>query len=335
MNRFAEVDAQLTNTKCLDEWGWMSNSRGQSPCLVTAYLYTPCVAASKANVGALTDPNTWYLRPTGIDGCTCNSVVYSMLEACARCQWGSATNLAMLSWVSATLLGYIGMLIDSDGRESVGLVGKLYPNPIPPGTAIPAWAFQDVTVQDRFNVTVAAKVASEGLPDTTPTATLSIPASTLDSSTTSSTQTSASPSDSAAASPSTTTKSSNVGPIVGGVVGGVLGALLIGALAFYLLRKRQVKTRAAPPTSGKFDGNAEQQPITDSKSPGKAEYGAPMIYDPDDPRTFPTDQPPPSFVSNARSVPTSFGGHNPADGGYSNGSSSAYGSVVYKGVPEV
>ncbi len=53
--------------------------------------------------------------------------------------------------------------------------------------------------------------------------------------------------------------------------------------------------------------------------------------DPDDPRTFPTDEPPPSFVSNARSAPTSkVGGHNPVSEGYSEG-----GSVVYIGVPEV
>ena len=95
-----------------------------------------------------------------------------------------------------------------------------YPEPIPSGTSVPAWAYLDVSAADNFNATAAQIDESQGHPESTagnnPT---SVGGPT--------------PTETAGASSS----HSNTGAIVGGVVGGVGGAAILAAVAFFLWRK--------------------------------------------------------------------------------------------------
>ncbi|TFK78232.1 hypothetical protein K466DRAFT_95298 [Polyporus arcularius HHB13444] len=184
--------------------------------------------------------------------------------------------------------------------------GISYPESIPVGTAVPAWAYQDVSATDFFNLTVAFGVAAEDLPDTTASvppgsstsvATLSGTGSVGDSSPTTHASSSSSSSTSASASPSSPPSAggashSIVGPVVGGVVGGVLGAVALGSLLFYFLRRRsqrsahhpEAQTVQVPPASPGFNPT----PKSGAYEPWQtASPAAPLLYNPEDPRTYP------------------------------------------------
>ena len=72
----------------------MSNHKGQSPCLVAAYLNGQCLSVPAAstvlplsNIPGFVDyyapPAPGLLEPTA---CSCNTVLYSLLAACGECQ---------------------------------------------------------------------------------------------------------------------------------------------------------------------------------------------------------------------------------------------------------
>ena len=95
----------------------MTNSLGQSPCVVTSHLFTSCGDGCIASVGKMGDavsgaqllayhfpddciipaalsPGANYTNPNDVGfgfnfeygACTCTTVWYSMLSACAVCQ---------------------------------------------------------------------------------------------------------------------------------------------------------------------------------------------------------------------------------------------------------
>ncbi|KAI0723520.1 hypothetical protein C8Q76DRAFT_398599 [Earliella scabrosa] len=130
---FSGSHAQMTDAECTSEFAWMSNSRGQSPCLVVAYLYVPCDGPTDAFTPRLTSSDSYYLGPRSQTECGCNTVMYSMLEACARCQYPLDVSLNQITWSQY-----------AENCTSTSI--SSYPNPIPSGTAIPAWAFIDITV---------------------------------------------------------------------------------------------------------------------------------------------------------------------------------------------
>ncbi|KAL6305946.1 hypothetical protein BKA93DRAFT_730114, partial [Sparassis latifolia] len=65
-----------------------SNSLGQSPCLVAAYAFGACQANTSWSVGSLQNLSSTYPGPTESQAnrCTCSSVSYSLISACAACQ---------------------------------------------------------------------------------------------------------------------------------------------------------------------------------------------------------------------------------------------------------
>ncbi|KAI0723521.1 hypothetical protein C8Q76DRAFT_398628 [Earliella scabrosa] len=277
--------AQVSTAQCVDEFKWMINSKGQNPCLVAAYLDVPCSGSTNAIVQPLQSPSMWYLGPLVQDDCACNTVRYSLVEACERCQFSSDNALHVLPWS-----GY------SENCTSKSISG--YPNAIPPGTAVPAWAFLDVVTDDVLNMTEAAEKARE---DTTNAAPSSLQSLTSDTD------------------PSASMHPSTVAALVGGIVGGVLGVLLICALVFYLVLRQRKVARAAyarastgPPTAiitgmpgnGRALEELARKPTlgdiaasTNLQSPDTLPPS--VIYNPDDPRTWPPGSPP--FVSRAPS----------------------------------
>ncbi|KAI6128276.1 hypothetical protein EDD17DRAFT_846712 [Pisolithus thermaeus] len=192
----------------------MDNSKNQSPCLVAAYVESVCFG-NQFNVQSL-DPGNEYSCPSGnnANACTCNTVTYSLLSACAACQNG--TYVDWFAWVLNCSTTYVG-----------------YPESIPSGTAIPHWAYQDVTPDGNFNVTLAKAVGDR--PETTAT----------NASTTASLTPSPSSSTSSTSSPSTQ-ESNNTGAIVGGVVGGVVGLVAAAIAIWYFAFRGGGKSQQTP-----------------------------------------------------------------------------------------
>ncbi|PIL36659.1 hypothetical protein GSI_00348 [Ganoderma sinense ZZ0214-1] len=266
----------------------MSNSRGQNPCLIAAYLSVPCVGETAAVDEPLDDPSQFYDGPLfGADNCSCNTVMYSIVEACQLCQFDTG-----------------------EEPQLECMVKELYPMAIQPGTAVPAWAYLDVVKVDRFNETAARLVAAANVPESTAVSSSSSTSTTTTITFSTTSATSQSTTITTSSQPSTTglggaagsgsNHSDSKGPLVGGIVGGVLGLLLISALVFYILLRHCRLTGAthAQPDSGGHAALSAEGTLSRSGTPGP--YGHPaalkerttspmdsVVYDPDDPRTFP------------------------------------------------
>ena len=117
-------------------------------------------------------------------------------------------------------------------------------------------------------------VAAMSSTDSTFIATMSSTMTTT-AATSSATPSESGPSDDAAAD---STKRNNVGPIVGGVVGGVVGVLVLGGVAYLLIRRQRM--RHIPPSQmGKvFTGTPGQ---TQGEKYSQAPYGHTAVEQPE------------------------------------------------------
>jgi hypothetical protein len=141
-----------------------------------------------------------------------------------------------------------------------------FPKPVPAGTRVPRWAYIDTSIGNNWDFSAAQ--LKGGFPEVTGTASI-IPTSTSKApqSVTSSISES---------SPSMSHHNSNVGAIAGGVVGGIVGAALIAGVVLWFAFRR----RHARPV---FQGGEKEQPF-----PQPFTKGAPKLYDPSDPTTYPS-----------------------------------------------
>ncbi|KAG1865832.1 hypothetical protein DFJ58DRAFT_770477 [Suillus subalutaceus] len=249
---FAQIVANIT---CLSSFGWMNNSLGQTPCLVTAYLGSPCAGGS-AEIVAI-PAGTQYSGPplSGANPCQCNSVIYSLTSACGVCQ--GLIPVTWSSWKTYCTTAFT----------------QSYPMNIPTGTAVPNWAYLDVVTSNIFNAT-AAQLDGD-LPESKATSSLSIISTVIVSPLASVTSTilisaSLPASTTSTGSSTPTSKSSDVGATAGGVVGGIVGVGAIAGLAAWFFIRRRRSRRAPLPT---FSQPQMTQP--------------PRFYDPADPSTFP------------------------------------------------
>ncbi|KIK92404.1 hypothetical protein PAXRUDRAFT_147406, partial [Paxillus rubicundulus Ve08.2h10] len=89
------VAAQTSNVVCLSSFNWMDNSKGQNPCLITAYLQGAC-NSGQFEVDSLPS-GSFYVGPTADEqnACQCSTLTYTTISACALCQ-----NQTYLSWSS-------------------------------------------------------------------------------------------------------------------------------------------------------------------------------------------------------------------------------------------
>ncbi|EJD55039.1 hypothetical protein AURDEDRAFT_118304 [Auricularia subglabra TFB-10046 SS5] len=121
-----------TEAKCQDQFGWMANSQGQSPCLIAAYVLAQCQPFNSWDVVAITPGRT-----------------YSAPGRPAR--------------VRTFFLRVPGLSL---------LFSTYYPPPpfiFPSGTSIPFWATKNPTQWDngQFDVQAAQSEDAQGHPDLT------------------------------------------------------------------------------------------------------------------------------------------------------------------------
>ncbi|KAH9941808.1 uncharacterized protein BXZ73DRAFT_98198 [Epithele typhae] len=145
--------AQGTDAICSESWRWANNALGQSPCLVSSWLETPCWGSSESFIyGDVSEAWPFWgpSDPTESTPCDCNTVLYSALQACALCQ-----GLQNYSWFEYNF--------ECDFASSI------FPERIPNGTVVPDWAYMNITALGTFDVASAMKIAA--------TATSKMPAS--------------------------------------------------------------------------------------------------------------------------------------------------------------
>ncbi|KAJ4471808.1 hypothetical protein C8J55DRAFT_153543 [Lentinula edodes] len=186
------------------DYQWSVNSKGQSPCQVSGYLGSVC-SGGEFSIPAITPGQRYSLSLEVQDNCTCSTVYYSALSACASCQGAGYTTWADFSTNCSTV--FLGV----------------YPETIPSGTAVPHWAYQAIAGSATFNTTLAREAGD--LPESSTAATstsVSSPSTAIISSTPIATPSTASSDDA---------HKINAGAIAGGVVGG-LAFLCIVILAF-------------------------------------------------------------------------------------------------------
>lgn len=137
---------QTTDATCLPFYAWMDNSHKQSPCQVASQLLNLC---SPFTLLALPE-DSQYSGPSlaAANPCICSTVVYSLMSACGACQGGLYQTWS--TW--------------SGNCPSIS-VGK-FPEPIPPQTFVPGWAYFDVETSDTFNET-AAKLSGNSTAEST------------------------------------------------------------------------------------------------------------------------------------------------------------------------
>jgi len=235
--------AQQTEAVCMPSFSWMFNSLVQSPCVVASYLEGAC-ASTVYDISAL-EPDSHYVGPDQGEGnaCSCSSVVYALASACGDCQGGNVTEKWSF-WIANCT---------SDQVTQNG-----YGHAVPPGTAIPAWAYLDVVDEDTFNANEAQTKAGEHGADTFP-----------------------STGGNSGSSKSGGSSSANIGAIAGGAVGGVVVIGLIVALIVYLVVRRKRSPAAI------YSGDSPTMPMAPALVPpaGASPYMAPSGTGPNSPTT--------------------------------------------------
>ncbi|KAH8116796.1 hypothetical protein DFH11DRAFT_1132575 [Phellopilus nigrolimitatus] len=324
------ANAQISsNATCLPSWADLYNSKGQSPCLVAAYLAAAC-NGGQYSVSAI-EKGQHYIGPTAdlVTPCLCSSVTYMMMGACSTCQ--NTTVITWEDWSSACSDVYF----------------DTYPEDINQDTAVPGWAFENVTASnDIFN---PSNALSDNAPESTATRSQTTQTGTGTNAFNSATATSPV----GGSNGSSGSSGTNAGAIAGGVVGGVVGAALIALGVFFLLRhQRNQHTRvigggagtdlASSPYDGPSPGG-QHSPLMGQKeeytmpvpyTPHAVGYDQtspmpqPKLYDPNDPSTFPTS-PAPALINNQMTGQTYTSNYPPP--GIAPGNASG----MYRGVAEV
>jgi hypothetical protein len=262
----SQVNALLTTeAKCLPGYEWMWSSVGQSPCDIAAELASVCIARPY-----ILDPlpvDYVYSPPTveNQNSCKCSSVYYSLLSGCAYCQDRSFRGWSLYVTNCSTV--YL----------------TTYNHDLPVGVKVPAYAYLNVSISGTFNATLAYSVT--GTESSRP------PSSNTQSPTQSSTSTSTSTAVAASA--------TNTPAIIGGAVGGVIGLGLIATLIIFLVLRSKRKSHQSVDYNSTlqqqqtpnmaFTPNTTTSLLHSTMSPPPGSPG--MLYNPNDPSTYPVNDP--------------------------------------------
>ncbi|KAK2459786.1 hypothetical protein APHAL10511_008218 [Amanita phalloides] len=191
----------ITQAVCSSQYSWMSNSDGQSPCLVAAQLSGAC-ATGNWDVPAL--PSGLHYTPpnsTTANYCTCSWAVYNLLGACTACQGVDNIN----EW--SPYIADCG----NNVTNTYFPVDKVIP---PNNTLLPYWASTNPMTwsNGRFNVAQAQSIQSKDDSNIN----LSNPSANHKS-------------------------KSLAGPIIGGVIGGIGAIIVAIFFFFFIRRKQRGK----------------------------------------------------------------------------------------------
>ncbi|KAF9459032.1 hypothetical protein BDZ94DRAFT_1062974 [Collybia nuda] len=131
------ANCSSTGTK----YEWSFNLLQQNPCIIVSYLGSVCDPAG-FNIPPL-PPNQVYLGPLKetTNDCRCSSVFYSLLSMCAFCQ--RRNYLSWSKYNQNCIIPHLGV----------------FPLKIPDDTAVPFYAYYNVSIDDTFNPHLAEAIA--------------------------------------------------------------------------------------------------------------------------------------------------------------------------------
>lgn len=153
------------------------------------------------------------------------------------------------------------------------------PVTIPADTAIPGWAYQNVTITGTFEI---GEALANNIPESTAisSASSSTTSSRKATSTLTASLSSSHPSStsSPSSSVSSSSSSSHTVAIVGGIVGGVVGAAALGVLAFLLGRRTSTQSAAMSDRKGTTFLGSQTTPLMNEKedSNGSGRFSPPQ-----------------------------------------------------------
>ncbi|KAF9075112.1 hypothetical protein BDP27DRAFT_1415490 [Rhodocollybia butyracea] len=200
-----------TGITCV-KFQWSSNSLGQNPCEIAERLNSACTTSNGSYFPELDAQVPFTLSSEDQNPCVCTSVVYNLVSLCRLCQ--TVDGLTYATWTQWT--------------TNCSTLQTGFPMGIPSGTAVPAWAYQNVTQTNAFNETLAAEVATN---NHTESSSAPVPSST-----------------NAPLPASDLSKPKNkTAAIVGGVIAGLIGVALLALIVFWLQRRK--RARSAPSTA--------------------------------------------------------------------------------------
>ncbi|KAI1787526.1 hypothetical protein LXA43DRAFT_704222 [Ganoderma leucocontextum] len=206
---------QNTSVSCSNTHDWMRNSKGQSPCLITAWLQYPCIGSYDVGQPIYLGPVNGDVKP-----CACSTVLYSTLAACAVCQGVGLDGIVPWSVFS---------------QHCLSVATQQYPELVPNDTSIPPWAYLPL-FNDTFDVRAAQFLAfldSTGSSPNSTTSSTSVP------------DTNATPASGSASSLSSSDARNESSPLIGMLVGGTL--LLTMAIASTIVSARRFRALSMPP----------------------------------------------------------------------------------------
>lgn len=193
---------------CSPGFNWTYNSQGQSPCDIAASLLGVC--APGAGPLPQLPPGYYYVGPTvqSRNECSCSTVYFSMLSACAVCQSRETIPWKMYATNCSTI--YV----------------QTFPDPLPAGVRVPNYAYLDVTAgSGAFDPSLAqAAGGAESVAGPSATTTgLGVSPTNMQS----------------------PKKKPNSGAIAGGVVGGVaLLVIMAIVVVWFVLRRRDSRRQS-------------------------------------------------------------------------------------------
>jgi hypothetical protein len=258
------ADPSLNVPACSSQfnYGWSSNSKGQTPCQVAGYLGSVCSDDNSFSIGPINGQQDYGLSLQQQNNCSCSSVFYSALSACAACQGASYENWAQWTFNCTT-------------------VYTIFPNPIPSGTAVPNWAYQNISGNATFNATLAQLAGDlpESSAPPSPTSTTATETSTSAAATSSN------------ANGNNKNKTDHAGVIAGSVVGG-LAFLSVMAILVALFIRHRGRSRSNPRSSSSpvlpDDDHDQMAMATPTPFLIYPSSPPPKLYNPSDPSTFPS-----------------------------------------------
>ncbi|KAI0352706.1 hypothetical protein OH77DRAFT_752585 [Trametes cingulata] len=282
------VRAQTSNATCFPGYEWMNNAHSQSPCTVAAFLLSPCSSAdSPVIIPALAGSRSAYnFAGTSLDSseCVCSTVTFAMLYACATCQ---GAEVSILPWYIAS-------------ENCTQKYLESYPEDIPRGTSVPAWAYDElIDISGHLDINRAKETAILAEPD----ATLSGFYGSLQPSATGFTSDTPDVPDGVFDS----SDSTSIGVIIGAAVGGSVGAiLLISGIIWFIRRRLRRRGQHCMVVAHDAGGVPSKRGVVEPADKAGGESTV-KLYNPDDPTTYPGSVQPASVSAGSTFVPRSSG----------------------------
>ncbi|KAJ4470917.1 hypothetical protein J3R30DRAFT_3710873 [Lentinula aciculospora] len=228
------------------DYQWSVNSKRQSPCQVAGYLGSACLTGG-FTIPAVIPGEYYSLSSTLQNNCTCSTVYYSTLSACATCQ--GATYITQDNSLSNSGLIYI---FQSDGRNGQKIAQRCSSIDIQTPFRLVQLSLTGRTRLYPVQLHLMSRLLNKqeaNLPESSAAATTST--TTSGSSTPSAATETNTPVSTASSAPSSDKHKINYGAIAGGVVGG-LALLCIVILIFVFAcpcRRRKIQDpRSASPS---------------------------------------------------------------------------------------